>query len=78
VGINARLLDENIANRMGGVERCYKVIEKAVAHFKLVQPHKGNPKIGLVRGQVHQRGRRGFRHRMSRTPTGRCRRKPVI
>jgi hypothetical protein len=35
----------NITNRLGGVERWYKVIEKAVAPFKLVQPHKGfNPK----------------------------------
>ncbi len=49
--INARLLDDYIADCQGGIDRWNKVIEKAGIAFKLVQPHKGfNRKIGEFAG----------------------------
>jgi len=49
--INARLLDDYIADCQGGVDRWNKVIEKAGIAFKFVQPHKGfNRKIGEFAG----------------------------
>ena len=45
--INARLLDDYIADCQGGVDRWNKVIEKSGIGFKFVQPHKGfNRRIG--------------------------------
>ena len=45
--INARLLDDYIADCQGGIDRWNKVIEKAGISFKFTQPHKGfNRKIG--------------------------------
>lgn len=45
--INARLLDDFIADCQGGIDRWNKVIEKAGINFKFAQPHKGfNRKIG--------------------------------
>ncbi len=45
--INARLLDDYIADCQGGLDRWNKVIEKAGIDFRLSQPHKGfNRRIG--------------------------------
>ena len=45
--INARLLDDYIADCQGGIDRWNKVIEKAGIAFKFTQPHKGfHRKIG--------------------------------
>jgi benzoyl-CoA 2,3-dioxygenase component B len=45
--INARLLDDYIADCQGGIDRWNKVIEKAGIDFHFKQPHKGfNRKIG--------------------------------
>jgi benzoyl-CoA 2,3-dioxygenase component B len=50
--INARLLDDYIADCQGGVDRWNKVVEKAGIAFKFVQPHKGfNRKIGEFAGK---------------------------
>ena len=49
--INARLLDDYIADCQGGVDRWNKVIEKAGIGFRFVQPHKGfNRRIGEFAG----------------------------
>ncbi|MFM2036494.1 MAG: hypothetical protein RL459_1759 [Pseudomonadota bacterium] len=45
--INARLLDDYIADCQGGIDRWNKVMEKSGINFKFTQPHKGfNRKIG--------------------------------
>ena len=45
--INARLLDDYIADCQGGIDRWNKVIEKSGIDFRFSQPHKGfNRKIG--------------------------------
>ncbi|MFM1906560.1 MAG: hypothetical protein RLZZ591_237 [Pseudomonadota bacterium] len=45
--INARLLDDYIADCQGGIDRWNKVIEKSGINFRFSQPHKGfNRKIG--------------------------------
>jgi benzoyl-CoA 2,3-dioxygenase component B len=50
--INARLLDDYIADCQGGIDRWNKVIEKAGIAFKLAQPHKGfNRRIGEFAGK---------------------------
>ncbi len=50
--INARLLDDYIAECQGGVDRWNKTVEKFGIDFKFVQPHKGfNRKIGEFAGK---------------------------
>jgi benzoyl-CoA 2,3-dioxygenase component B len=50
--INARLLDDYIADCQGGIDRWNKAIEKAGIAFKFVQPHKGfNRRIGEFAGK---------------------------
>ena len=50
--INARLLDDYIADCQGGIDRWNKVIEKSGVAFKFVQPHKGfNRRIGEFAGK---------------------------
>jgi len=45
--INARLLDDYIADCQGGINRWNKVIEKAGIDFRISQPHKAfNRRIG--------------------------------
>src|SRR5690606_9652770 len=49
--INARLLDDYIADCQGGIDRWNKVIEKAGIDFRITQPHKGfNRRIGEFAG----------------------------
>ncbi|HZZ63379.1 MAG TPA: benzoyl-CoA 2,3-epoxidase subunit BoxB [Roseiarcus sp.] len=50
--INARLLDDYIADCQGGVDRWNKMVEKAGIAFKFIQPHKGfNRRIGEFAGK---------------------------
>jgi benzoyl-CoA 2,3-dioxygenase component B len=50
--INARLLDDYIADCQGGIDRWNKTIERAGIAFKMSQPHKGfNRRIGEFKGQ---------------------------
>jgi benzoyl-CoA 2,3-epoxidase subunit B len=49
--INARLLDDYIAECQGGVDRWNKTVERFAIPFKFAQPHKGfNRKIGEFAG----------------------------
>jgi benzoyl-CoA 2,3-epoxidase subunit B len=49
--INARLLDDYIADCQGGIDRWNRTIEKAGIDFKITQPHKGfNRRIGEFAG----------------------------
>ena len=49
--INARLLDDYIADCQGGIDRWNKTIERAGIDFKMSQPHKGfNRRIGEFNG----------------------------
>ncbi|HWA23254.1 MAG TPA: benzoyl-CoA 2,3-epoxidase subunit BoxB [Caulobacterales bacterium] len=49
--INARLLDDYIADCQPGIDRWNKVIEKAGIDFRITQPHKGfNRRIGEFAG----------------------------
>jgi benzoyl-CoA 2,3-dioxygenase component B len=49
--INARLLDDYIADCQGGIDRWNKTIERAGIDFRMSQPHKGfNRRIGEFAG----------------------------
>ncbi|HUB12049.1 MAG TPA: benzoyl-CoA 2,3-epoxidase subunit BoxB [Acetobacteraceae bacterium] len=49
--INARLLDDYIADCQGGIDRWNKSIERAGIEFRITQPHKGfNRRIGEFAG----------------------------
>jgi benzoyl-CoA 2,3-dioxygenase component B len=49
--INARLLDDYIADCQGGIDRWNKVMERYGIDFRITQPHKGfNRRIGEFRG----------------------------
>jgi benzoyl-CoA 2,3-dioxygenase component B len=49
--INARLLDDYIADCQGGIDRWNRTIDKAGIGFKITQPHKGfNRRIGEFGG----------------------------
>ena len=49
--INARLLDDYIAECQGPVDRWNKTVERFAIPFKFVQPHKGfNREIGEFAG----------------------------
>jgi benzoyl-CoA 2,3-epoxidase subunit B len=49
--INARLLDDYIADCQGGIDRWNRTIEKSGIDFKITQPHKGfNRRIGEFGG----------------------------
>jgi benzoyl-CoA 2,3-epoxidase subunit B len=49
--INARLLDDYIADCQGGLDKWNKVIERAGLQFRITQPHKGfNRRIGEFAG----------------------------
>jgi benzoyl-CoA 2,3-epoxidase subunit B len=48
--INARLLDDYIADCQGGIDRWNKTIERSGIAFKITQPHKGfNRRIGAFK-----------------------------
>jgi benzoyl-CoA 2,3-epoxidase subunit B len=49
--INARLLDDYIADCQGGIDRWNKIMERYGIDFRISQPHKGfNRRIGEFRG----------------------------